>query len=399
MKPGLIVKAVVFIAAAGFTPTIGLARTVIDADFSKGSFATLGWKAKGDWDVFKYPREAANNPGPVARFAANKPDGSLTKTFAEVSNPRKLTLSLDYGWGWGDADQGADSVSFMLLNAKGNGYAFEVHRTKAKWAVQWAKVANSIVAKDKTWASEDIDASHASVRDGGGLSRLTITREADGTWSIAGKDWNKGAGATVRFLDTTTTSFSQLVLLGTKNFDEQLFNKIVLEVQPGDKPAPTTALPATAFLNSIGVVCTFPDRGQPLPKTVEMVKYGGFRWVRGGIEGLTEKGPTTLQTYLDLHRQTGVRFNWGLVSGGSDLKKLLDTARPLAKADALLAFEGNNEPNNWGVTYQGETRRRPCAVVVGRREAATRSVQGRQERSGAEEVSRLVDQRRRRGGG
>ena len=26
----------------------------------------------------------------------------------------------------------------------------------------------------------------------------------------------------------------------------------------------------------------------------------------------------------------------------------------MATADALLAFEGNNEPNNWGVTYQGE---------------------------------------------
>ncbi len=26
----------------------------------------------------------------------------------------------------------------------------------------------------------------------------------------------------------------------------------------------------------------------------------------------------------------------------------------MAAADALLAFEGNNEPNNWGVTYQGE---------------------------------------------
>ena len=86
-----------------------------------------------------------------------------------------------------------------------------------------------------------------------------------------------------------------------------------------------------------------------------MIKYAGFRWVRGGIEGLTDRGPTTLQTYLDLHRQTGVRFSWGLVSGGTDLKKLIATARPLAEADALLAFEGNNEPNNWGVTYQGET--------------------------------------------
>jgi hypothetical protein len=44
-----------------------------------------------------------------------------------------------------------------------------------------------------------------------------------------------------------------------------------------------------------------------------------------------------------------------LGSGGTDLKKLIDTARPLADAGALLAFEGNNEPNNWGVTYRGET--------------------------------------------
>ena len=52
--------------------------------------------------------------------------------------------------------------------------------------------------------------------------------------------------------------------------------------------------------------------------------------------------------------KTGVRFSWGLVSGGTDLKKLIGTAKQLAAADALLAFEGNNEPNNWGVTYQGE---------------------------------------------
>lgn len=122
------------------------------------------------------------------------------------------------------------------------------------------------------------------------------------------------------------------------------------------EPTATTsrARPAEEFLNSMGIDTTFPDRGQPLDKTIEMIKYGGFRWVRGGIEGLTDNGPTTLQTYLDLHRQTGVRFSWGLVSGGTDLKRLIETARPLAAADALLAFEGNNEPNNWGVTYQGE---------------------------------------------
>jgi hypothetical protein len=118
--------------------------------------------------------------------------------------------------------------------------------------------------------------------------------------------------------------------------------------------ANNTAVATNDFLNSIGIATTFPDRGQPLAKTIEMVRYCGFRWVRAGIEGLSDRGPTTIQTFLDLHRETGVRLSWGLVSGGSDVKKLTETAKVLAQAGALLAFEGNNEPNNWGVTYRGE---------------------------------------------
>ena len=118
---------------------------------------------------------------------------------------------------------------------------------------------------------------------------------------------------------------------------------------------PQQAVPTAQFLDSIGVVTTWPDRGQPLERTVEMVRYGGFRWVRAGLEGLSDTGPTTIATFLELHRQTGAKLSWGLVSGGTDLNKLLATGRTLAKSDALLAFEGNNEPNNWGVTYQGET--------------------------------------------
>lgn len=114
------------------------------------------------------------------------------------------------------------------------------------------------------------------------------------------------------------------------------------------------AIATGEFLDSIGVVSTFPDRGQPIEKTIEMVRYCGFRWVRAGTEGLRDEGPTTVKTFLDLHRATGVRLSWGLVSGGTNVKKLIETGKVLAKAGALLAFEGNNEPNNWGVTYQGE---------------------------------------------
>jgi hypothetical protein len=353
MRAASIAKVAAFYLLPVLVRTTCEAQTAINSDFSRGDFTALGWEAKGDWDVFRYPDEIANNPGPVARFAANKPDGSLTRSFGEIKNPRKLTLSLDYGWGWGDARQPADAVSFMLLDPGGNGYLFEVHRCKATWAVQWGRVAGGTPLNDRTWAPAEIDASHAAVRDGGGLSRLTITRDPDGAWTVASKDWNKGTGATVRFVDSGTVSFSRLVLLGTRNFDEQVFNRVVLATA-GSEPTATTAVPASDFLDSIGVNTTFPDRGQPLPKTVEMIHYAGFRWVRGGIEGLTERGPTTVQTYLDLHRQTGVRFSWGLVSGGTDLEKLLRTARRIAAAGALLAFEGNNEPNNWGVTYRGE---------------------------------------------
>ena len=327
------------------------AEPVVAADFSKGDFLTLGWQAAGDWDVFRYPGEPKNDPGPVARFAANKPDGTLTRTFAAVDDPERLVLSVDYGWGWGEAGQQADAVQFQLLDAKRSGYLFEVHRCKTNWAVQWGKVIDGKPAGDNVWAPVEIDAKQAAVRDGGGLARVVVTREAGGSWTMSSRDWNGGAGGRVTFNDATTRTFSQIVLVGTKNFDEQVFNKIELSVPSAGPPE---ARAAADFLGSVGIVTTFPDRGQPLDKTIEMVRYCGFRWVRGGIEGLTESGPTTLQTYLDLHRETGARFSWGLVSGGSDLPRLIETGKVLAKAGALLAFEGNNEPNNWGVTYQGE---------------------------------------------
>ena len=134
-----------------------------------------------------------------------------------------------------------------------------------------------------------------------------------------------------------------------------LITLLALSICGTSAAAETQAVPTSTFLDSIGINSTFPDRGQPLDETIKMVRYGGFRWVRGGIEGLTDHGPTTLQTFLDLHRATGVRFSWGLVSGGTDVARLVETGKVLAGAGALLAFEGNNEPNNWGVTYQGET--------------------------------------------
>ena len=326
----------------------------INSDFASGDFAHLGWKVQGNWDIYSFANTIKNNPGSVARFPANKgKTGSLTKTFPEIDSFNTISLSLDYGWGWGDANQGADAIYFELLDRMNNGLIFEVHRCKATWAVQWGVVREGVPAKDKTWAKEDIDATHPSIRDGGGMCRVLVQRQADGIWTIACPQWNKGVGGTVKFTEPERFAFNQVVLLGTNNFDDQVYNKVTLLYQSANQPVKVQAIPAVNFLNSLGINTTFPDRGQPLAKTIDMINYCGFRWVRGGIEGLSAKGPTTIQTYLDLHDKTGVKFSWGLVSGGTDLKKLLDSATEIAKANALLAFEGNNEPNNWGVTYQG----------------------------------------------
>ena len=112
---------------------------------------------------------------------------------------------------------------------------------------------------------------------------------------------------------------------------------------------PTTAVPAVNFLNSIGANSAINQRGEDLEHTIACTRYLGLRWFRSGIEG-----GLPVQNFIEVHKRTGARFSWGLLSGGSDLEKLISTSKEMANAGALLAFEGPNEPNNWGITYQGE---------------------------------------------
>lgn len=128
-------------------------------------------------------------------------------------------------------------------------------------------------------------------------------------------------------------------------------------IQPA-RAAGTTAVRAVDFLNSIGANSAISRRGESLQKTIECARYLGLRWFRAGNEG-----DVPLQDYLELHRQAGVRFSWGLLSGGTDIAKLTATAKPLAAAGALLAVEGPNEPNNWGVTYGGQAGGRNLSWV------------------------------------
>lgn len=115
---------------------------------------------------------------------------------------------------------------------------------------------------------------------------------------------------------------------------------------------PPIAVPAQKtvdFLNSIGVNSAISKRGESLQKTIELIKYTGIRWIRSGYEG-----DIPMADFLTLHQETGIRFSYGLLSGGTDIPRLLEGGKQLAAAGALLAFEGLNEPNNWGITYKGK---------------------------------------------
>jgi len=103
------------------------------------------------------------------------------------------------------------------------------------------------------------------------------------------------------------------------------------------------------FLNSLGANSAVSRRDEILSKTIECVKYLGIRWIRSGYES-----NVPVEDLLELHRQTGVVFSYGLLSGGNDINRLLEGGRALARNRALLAFEGPNEPNNWAVKYRGK---------------------------------------------
>jgi hypothetical protein len=110
----------------------------------------------------------------------------------------------------------------------------------------------------------------------------------------------------------------------------------------------TIALGVDDFLSSIGACSAVSRRGENLASTIKATKYFGLRWLRVGYES-----GVPVNDLIEVHKQIGVRFSYGLMSGGSDLVRLLQGARQLASAGALIALEGNNEPNNWSVVYAG----------------------------------------------
>jgi hypothetical protein len=113
----------------------------------------------------------------------------------------------------------------------------------------------------------------------------------------------------------------------------------------------TTAVSTVDFLNSTGV-CVHVQHHQPAEKLAGPLKYLGVRNIRDAADENFDMAGLLL-----LHEETGVLVDFGPGSGARDesLPKSIAACRELAKAGALLAVEGPNEPNNFGgVTYQGQ---------------------------------------------
>ena len=83
------------------------------------------------------------------------------------------------------------------------------------------------------------------------------------------------------------------------------------------RAAETVAFRADDFLNSIGVCSAVSRRGENLAKTIEVARYLGIRWFRAGYES-----GIPIADLIELHNQTGVRFSYGLMSGGTDIARL-----------------------------------------------------------------------------
>ena len=108
------------------------------------------------------------------------------------------------------------------------------------------------------------------------------------------------------------------------------------------RPVFTAAISAATFLSSLGVN-THVDQGYSPGSYIAPLRYLGIREVRDGERHVDGE--------VAISQATGVHF---VINGGGDLTGLVASAAVLAKAGALLAVEGPNEPNNFAITYNGQ---------------------------------------------
>jgi hypothetical protein len=111
-------------------------------------------------------------------------------------------------------------------------------------------------------------------------------------------------------------------------------------------PGGVTAVSANAFLASIGV-CTHVAQGIDAPSaSATALSFAGIRNIRD------DGSPAHVNDWIAMHASAGVRLS---LLTNQNVAQTLDMAEQLNAAGALLAVEGPNEPNNFPVTYEGQT--------------------------------------------
>jgi hypothetical protein len=100
---------------------------------------------------------------------------------------------------------------------------------------------------------------------------------------------------------------------------------------------------ADEFLSSLGV-CIHVDQGVPGGTYITPLRYLGVRNLRDQARHWPQ--------FIMLHRATGVRL---ALNAEGDLEHTISIAKSLAASDALMALDGPNEPNNFPITYKGQT--------------------------------------------
>jgi hypothetical protein len=126
----------------------------------------------------------------------------------------------------------------------------------------------------------------------------------------------------------------------------------------GRASAQVTAARVGDFLNSIGV-CTHMTQGVDNPTNVAAcLNYTGIRNLRD--DGSTNA--SALKNWFTVHSLSGARVSLLPING--NITNSLYEYDQLAASNALLAVEGPNEPNNWPVTYLGQTSSKTNSLPI-----------------------------------
>ena len=111
-------------------------------------------------------------------------------------------------------------------------------------------------------------------------------------------------------------------------------------------PTGVAAIAASSFLDSIGAGAHVAQGVDDPTKSAAALLYAGIREMRD------DGNPSVVGSWIAMHQSAGIRLS---LLTNQDVASTTDMAKQLNAAGALLAVEGPNEPNNFPVTYMGQT--------------------------------------------